>query len=208
MATPRVNLLPPEMRRHQRRLRQAWGWVIVAAVALFALTAYDASVWLTGTELNRQAAALEVRAGGLAADLQEVQDLQQRTAELKALQGRYQGLRGQAWSQVWADLAGALPVDVELQQIGTTEGGVLLTFGAGSLPLAAAAEDGLAAAPGVSGVSLVSARSDRPGHFVFILKVTLGASAPSAGAPAMGAGQAAAAGAGQLAPDAEGRATP
>lgn len=183
MATPAVNLLPRELRRPRRRLRRAWGWAILAAALLFTLTAYDLNLWLTAAGLSRQADALDARTRSLDPDLKEVQNLQQRTAELEALQGRYQSLRGEAWSLVWADLSRALPADVELQQIATTERGISLTCGAGSLPLAAAAEDGLAAAPGVSGVRLASVQSDRPGHFVFVLQVVLTGGAPP-GAPA------------------------
>ncbi|MGE5591118.1 MAG: PilN domain-containing protein [Bacillota bacterium] len=211
MATPGVNLLPPELRRHPRRARRG-GWVIAAAVVLSALTAYDISVWLAATALNRQAAALEARGAGLAADLREVQDLQRRTTELKALQGRYQALRGQAWSQIWADLAAALPAGVELQQITTTERAVQLTCSAGSLPLAAAAEDGLAALPAVSGVSLSSARSDGLGHLVFTLEVALRAAASGAGRADAGSDAAAGGSEATSAPEAttgaEGRATP
>lgn len=192
MATPAVNLLPREMRRPRRRVRRAWGWVILAAVLFFALTAYDVNLWLTAAGLSRQADALDARTRSLAPNLKEVQNLQRRTAELEALQGRYRSLRGEAWSLVWANLSRALPAGVELQQIGTTEHGVAMTCGAGSLPLAAAAEDGLAAVPGVSGVSLAAVRSDRPGHFVFVLQVVLTGGTPP-GAPAA---------------DKEGRATP
>lgn len=183
MATPAVNLLPREMRRPRRRVRRAWGWVILAAVLLFALTAYDVNLWLTATGLSRQADALDARTRSLAPDLKEVQNLQRRTTELEALKGRYRSLRGEAWSLVWANLSRALPAGVELQQIGTAEHGVSVTCRAGSLPLAAAAEDGLAAVPGVSGVSLASVRSDRPGHFVFVLQVDLTGGTPPA-APA------------------------
>ena len=192
MATPAVNLLPPELRRRSVRTRRSYYWAGVAVLICVVLVAgYDLHLVSETRSLRRDAAAQSARAQAMQTDAEGLRRLQQEEAALKQRQARYEALQGAEWSALWQGVQAALPRGVSLKGLMFGPGTVSLSGSAPGLPVLAQTEERLAAISGVSGVFLQSLRGDVGGQVTFDLRLSLSgsyANAAGLGASAKTAG--------------------
>lgn len=154
-SVPRVNLMPraETERRERDALARRWGIGVLAAI-LVVILSVTAALWLKWTAEQRLAAQ-QLRTTELLTELAALSDVSQALS----LRTELQGFRADAmvadlsWSELFADVSGALPAGVAVSGFDLLVGGapvgedptaeVAVT---GTLELSSATPDGMAAA--------------------------------------------------------------